>query len=932
MTEVQLDRPGVEVLQEFVATTPTILRPSLAACIVGPCKQVVEAVLDDGSFNAGSLLSVPARLTTPWVSTPFQYTGVGGKNLVLSINNAPPQPIALPGTDPTAAQIADAIRTAAISGLSARVETSGTQQRVVLETAMSGDNAALSVASATPSAVLTGLGLAGGQASNGASGYNNAYELRIQISDYPNPRSNLADLKVDYSSVRVFVNPGNGRPYEVLRSEGILRGARSQVTVADDGDGDSLSPYLDFAGADFHAGATRARLEGNADITALNFANQVQGKVLRISLNGGPLQTLVVPNTVTDAAGLTAALNGLLGTGVASVNATHLVLTIPSGFGGTETSVRVDKDNSSADLLTALGLTNAGGPLENTDTVRGGAFAPVVGDEVWVDGLRIGQIVEVPATPVNRLRLDAERLLTYTGASWYVVAKGLDNNASSATRPSSNLVIDENTGTITIRAGLFHDTAGMPTHAQGLSTYLAYDALRLDVTPRKADGDFNVLRIGSLTELEEKLAPISTENPLALGMYFALLNSPGLEVMGCGVDTTNDDAPYGTVEAYARAFEFLESKELYNIVPLTHDAEVGQLAAVHVAAMSEPTNGLERATILNPLRPSRRSNTLVASGPRANVAGPPSDVVQTGLANLQALLAAAGKPGPAYTEDDAVFLELEGDANRYLVEGVASGGVTVNNGPLVKNSDGFYLDGGGSPVFNELIVDRPFSVFIRGALVSNHTEEAAAYGDLGRGYKSRRVICTAPDTAKTTLDGLEQMVPGFYMAAGLAGRKAAKNPSQPLTEDSLIGFTGVVGAQERYSEPQLRIMAGGGIWIFYQEADGQPVRTRHQITTDVSTLLTRESSILDALDYAAKTLRTTFRNFIGRYNITTGLMESLNLVADGVRDFLVSNGVFASFNVVAFEQDASEPDAITAIIDVETLKPLNKLRITLRVT
>jgi hypothetical protein len=928
---LQLDRPGVEVIQEFVATAPTILRPSLQACIVGPCKQVMEAVLDDGTLNSDALITTPARFTTPYLTTPFQYVGVGGSTLLVSVHNGPLQPIAFSGSNLTPEQIVDQVLTAAISGLTARVETSGVQKRVVLETVAKGDNASLTVGAQSGAPLLVALGLAPGQQARGISGYNNTQTLRIQASDYPDPRGNQKDLKIDYSSVRVFLNPGTGSPREVTRSTGFLRGAQSAVTVFDDGDGDALSPYYDFAGADFAGTATRARVEGTAALTGADFT-AMRGKVLRMGINGEPFQTLVVPDSVTDAAGLTSALNALFGAGTAAVANDHLVLTPGSGFGGQQSSIHIDRDASNAQLLTALGLTGNGAPFEGADIARGTAHAPRVGDEVWANGLRLGTIVEVPPTPNNRLRLDTERLVTYSAASWYIIARDLDNNAATSDRPASDLVIDDETGTIEIRAGLFTDTAGVPTKSQGLLTYLAYDALRLDVTPAKKASDFNLLRIGSLTDLEDKLAPIDTQNPLALGMYYALLNAPGLEVTGCGVDEVNANAPEGTTDSYARTFEYLESKDIYTIVPLTHSPEVGEIAAVHTKAMSEPQNGLERVVFINPMRPTRRANVLVASGPRANVSAPPTDTVQTGIANLQALLAAAGKPGPTYTEDDGVFLALGSDNRRYLVESVSSGQITLNNGPFTKNTDGFYFDNEGDPVFDELIVDRPFSIAVRGAVVTNRTEEAAAYGDLGRGYKSPRVRLLAPDTVKTTLDGLESAVPGYYAACAVAGRISAKNPSQPLTEDPIAGFTGVVGTQERYSEPQLRMMAGGGVWILYQDADGQPVRTRHQLTTDVSTLLTREASITDAVDYAAKTLRSTFRNFVGRYNITTGLIEALNLVCDGVKDFFIQNSIFSRFEVVQIQQDVNNPDEINIVVDIITLKPLNKIRLTLRVT
>lgn len=928
----QLERPGVEVIQEFVAATPTILRPSLPACIVGPCRQVVEAVTDTGSLDSEALVSVPARLVSPYVSTPFQFAGIGGNSLYLSVNNGPLVQLLLPGTNPTAAQIVDTVLTAAAVGLTAKVETSGTQQRVVIETTSKGENATLRVGAGTHSSILTAFGLTLGYTVVGAGGYDNSKVLRIQAADYPDPRTNIKDLQIDHDSIRVFIAPGAGSPREVLRSETVLTGAATAVAMQDDGDGDSLSPYFNFTGANFSASPTKARAEGTVDTTGITYATDVHGKVLRMSVGGEVPQTLVFPTSVVDQATLLASINALWGAGTATVTSTHLVLNVTGGFGGIESVIKIDKDVSTPGLLTALGLTTSGGPFETTDVVRGTAFKPIVGDEVWIDGVRVGLITEIPTTPTNRLRLDVERLLTFTGASWSVMAKGLNGSPASSTRPSSDLIVDENTGTLAIKHNLFVDTAARATVAKDLNVYLAYDALRLDVTPAKKASDFNLLRIGALSALEDELAPVDTQNPLALGLYYALLNAPNLEVTGCGVDETNDGAPEGTADAYARAFEFLESKEIYAIVPLTHSSDVGSIAAVHANVMSEPANGLERIALLNPMRPTRKASTLVASGARANVNGPPSDVVQTGVANLQALLAAAGKPGPNYTEGDGVYLMFEGDANHYLVQGVASGAVTVNNGPLADNQDGFYFEGEGSAIFEEILVDRPFTVAIRGAAVANRTDEAAAYGDIGRGYKSKRVIVVAPDTAKTTLDGLEAAVPGYYMAAALAGVKSSKLPSQPMTEGTIAGFTGVVGSQERYSEPQLRIMAGGGIWIMYQDADGQPVRTRHQLTTDVGTLLTRESSITDALDYAAKTLRSTFRNFVGRFNITTGLIEALNLVCDGVRDFFITNGIFAAFDVVALEQDAGDPDQLSVIADVHTLKPLNKIRITMRVT
>lgn len=1024
-----IERPSVQVIQEFQTVSPTTLVPTLPACIVGPAKQVIEAVQDDGSLNSEAQVALPARIPFAWVSSPFEYTGIGTDALEVAVNNGAAETITFDtGPDLTATEVVDAINEAAIPGLLAVLETSGTQQRAVIQTVATGENASLEIGSGTAADVLTAFVVTAGYRNTGATGYTNYIALRLAVADYPDPRNNIDDLVIDYDTARVFINDGAGNVREVSRTQAFLDGATSAVSVQNDGDGDNLSPYLNFSGAVFRNAAaqlvgnidlsstfgalnttsaifsmngaapvtvnfaglasaadvvtaintafgatvaslgtgnvlvltstvsgvsssfertggtatagnlglatgayaagkpSRARAQGDADLTLLTFATDVHDRVLRMSIDGDQFQQLVMPDTIASAADVVTAINALWA-GVASLNgANELVLRSPSTFGGRESSIRIDKDASDATLLTNLGLTGAGEPFENTSVVYGAAFSPQVGDEVWVDGIRLGTITEIPASPTNRLRLSSEQLLSYTGATWTIIAKGLDNSMASATRPSSELVVDENSGTIRIASELFRQTNGDATLAGPLNTYLAYTALRRDVSPLGTD--FNLVRHGTTTALEEELGPLDTQNPLGLGMYFALLNAPGVEVTGCGVDAASDTEPEGTLAAYVRALEYLESKDVYAIAPLTHSNDVGQAAQIHVDELSKPENGLERIAILNPRRPTRKSDTLVASAPTANVAGTPTNVVATGIANLQSLLAALGFPGPTYTESDGIFLEFESDTNKYLVESVSGALVTVNDGPLSASND-FFLDGGGSPVFTSAVVDRPVSVKIRGGALANRTDEATAYADIARGYLDRRVITTAPDTAKASIDGLETVIPGYYLSAGLAGKMSAVQPQQPLTEETVAGFSGVIGATDRYSELQLKMMSGGGLWVFYQEAQGQPVKTRHQLTTDMSTIEKREASITRALDFTAKFLRVGLRNFIGRFNISTNVQDAVSITLDGLAAFLVRQGVLSELRVNAIRQSQSAPDTLEIDITVGVLYPLNYIRITL---
>lgn len=914
MATPTIPRPGVKVFQEFQTTSPTVVVPSLPPVIVGVAKQVVEAVQDDGSLNSSTFTTLPARIAFPFVTDPFQYTGVGATTLELSINNGPTVTITFPAGDLTPEEIKAHIDSQSIPGLVVVTEESGLQKRTVLETSARGQFAKLEVVGGTMLA-LTPLFDAlgdGGLVSIGLDGYNNAYVADLLLSDYPDPRSNLSELDIDFDTVRLFLDTGNGSFREILKSQAFLRGATDAVSVFDDGDGDNLSPYIDIASATMTASAAAAAV---TDTVVGTFPGSFEGLSLDISVDGGSPQRITFSTGVANMAALAAEINAVLGQTVASDTAGDLVLTSPTV--GAESSINILSTSSSA-LLTALGAGFAAGLTEGTP------FPVAVGDALWVDGVQAGLVTEVVSD--TRIRLDSEKILTFTGSRYYFVALAdMDNAAATSSRPSSELVVDVDSGTIKVARGVFRDTAGVPTAASSVGLYLGYTALRQDVSA--ASEDFTMVRSGSLTDLQAQLEPIDTQNPLGLGMYFAQLNAPGIEVQGLGVDEASDTEPEGTLDGWGRAYEYLESKDVYAIAQLTHSLDVAHLAAAHVTAMSDPENGLERVVITNPSRPARVSNTLIASGALGNATAATS-VFNTSVPNLPALIAAAGLGVGPYTIADNLFLELEQDTNKYLITAVSGSQVTLSVGALAGNTDTFYFDDAG-PAFASAIVDRPFSVAIRGAAVANLTEEATAYADIARGFANRRVVCMAPDKVKATIDGLETLLEGYYAGAALAGLTASKSPQDPLTNVGLTGFTGVQGSNDRYSELQLKIMDGGGLWVLIQEADGQPVITRHQLTTDMSSIEKREYSITTAVDFTAKFVRQALKNFIGRFNITTGVKDSVNSVLDGIGKYLVEQGAVQHFTINSLRQDEAQPDRLIIDVNLGVLYPLNEIQVTL---
>lgn len=927
MSVPTIPKPGVKVIQDFQTVSPTVATPTMPACILGAGFQIVEAVDDTGALNSEALINTPAKLFFPFVAA--TYTGLSTTTFQFSVNNGPTVTVTFDagaaGADITPAEAQADFVAAAIPGIVAKTETSGGLTRLVIETVATGQFASLQVVGGTsvPAPVST---LAAGLTSIGQDNYSNFYALQANLADYPDPRSNLDELTIDYTTVRAFLDLGAGNFREVLRTESLLQGATSAVTVVNDGDGDNLSPFVQFASADFTATPAAAVGTGTVDLSGITYGGAgpfATGLQLILSIGGGDPQTITLDATIVDETALVAAINApFVGTPASLTGGNLLVLTSTLANGGVESSVRVDP-NSTA--LTTLGLDTVGGPFETADVIFGAPFVPTIGDRVVVDGVTVGSITEVASGGnVDRLRLDTELLLTFTGAQWYIVATGLENGPSTATRPSSDLQVDEDSGAIIIKHHLIHDAAGVPT-AAARNTYLGYNALRRDIS---SEGEgFSLLRYGGLSALEADLAPIDTQSPLSLGMYFAMLNAPGLEVTGVGVAETSATEAEGTLDAFTAGFEFLESKDVYAIAPMTHNINVARIGQAHVVEMSKKENGGERVMFFNPDRPTRNANTILASGAEANSSGS-SSIVDTGVANLPALMAAAGLGAGPYTIADNVFLELESDTNKYLVLSVSGSLVTVSTGALAGNDDAFYAEP-SSPAFATAIVDRPFSIGVRGDVLANLTEEAIAYAEIARGFLERRVIVTTPDTAVSEIDGLEQRIEGYYLNAALAGLTSSKAPQDPMTNVALTGFSGLVGATDRYGETQYRIMDGGGLWSMVQEKANSPITTRHQLSTDMSSIEKREFSITTAVDFAAKFFRQGLRNFIGRFNVTGNVQDAVSITLDGLGAFLVSQGVLSRVAVNRVIQLESAPDNMEIDVTLGVFYPLNEVQLRL---
>jgi hypothetical protein len=466
--------------------------------------------------------------------------------------------------------------------------------------------------------------------------------------------------------------------------------------------------------------------------------------------------------------------------------------------------------------------------------------------------------------------------------------------------------------------------------------YLSYTAIRKDLSALATQA--SLIRIDSQSQLESVMSPITTQNPLALGMFFALVNAPGVQITGLGVDAVSADAPFGTPEAYTRAAELLEAFEVYALAPLTHDQTVAQIFKTHTQFMSEPAQKGERITLFNSEQPANALDALVASGTEGNTTGSSGLTFDTGIPNLSALLLAKGvSPVGTIPASSGVFLDIGSDAKNYSIASISGSIVTIRTtfGPT-DNVDSFYATTAlNIPPLPAQLIDEAFAVKVRGAalVTPDNTPDkqkiAETYAALSQSYGDRRFWHTAPDQAAATIEGIEQIVNGFYMNAAIAGMIGQQPPQQSFTNFPMAGFTRVLGSNDFFSESQMNVMAAGGTYIIVQDAQSAPLISRMALTTDLTSVETRTDSITKVVDFTAKFLRRSLKNFIGRFNITQAFLDQLGTVIGGVGGFLVETGVLVGFNLNNIVQDEDAPDTVLVDVLIDPPYPCNYIRVTL---
>lgn len=464
--------------------------------------------------------------------------------------------------------------------------------------------------------------------------------------------------------------------------------------------------------------------------------------------------------------------------------------------------------------------------------------------------------------------------------------------------------------------------------------YVSYRALRLDVSSGAAEA--NLLSFESEDDLSTRLSPVTTDNPLALGVYFALLNSAGTTVKAIGVDEVSATKPDGTLEAYVSAFDFLAGQDVYCLVPLTQDPAVHQVLQTHIDTASARENKHERIGFISRALPLYAAAVTVASGTAGNTGAGFAD----GTGSTEAFTSSTDFEAAEVLEGDILVVST-------LADDTTLTAVTGTDGPLygllidaVNADDSYTLDidttdyeAGDltlSDSWNSL-VDVTFTAYRAGSAITAKSDQVAALEAVGPGIEDRRVFFQWPDQCVADVDGSSTVLDGFYRSAAWAGKVSGTSPSQGFSNLSIAGFTALKHSNGYFTEGQLDNMAGSGMWIDIQEASSGPITCRHQLSTDVSSIQKREASITRTIDYVASFLRLALTKKVGKFTITQQFLDSLATQIQALGRYLVEAQVLKSFSLSSIAPNADAPDTVDITVVITPYFPCNYIALVMQI-
>ena len=215
---------------------------------------------------------------------------------------------------------------------------------------------------------------------------------------------------------------------------------------------------------------------------------------------------------------------------------------------------------------------------------------------------------------------------------------------------------------------------------------------------------------------------------------------------------------------------------------------------------------------------------------------------------------------------------------------------------------------------------------IFGTPVGTEPNEAA---EKALSYHNARMTMVYPDGGVIGLldeEGteIEHVVGGEFLAAALVGLNVspAYDVATPMTRKTIAGFKRLF---RRMDETTMDMVANSGVTVI---EDTNPVlRVRHCLTTDMTSALTRELSILTIRDYVQQAMRFALEQYIGQKYLSK-LNNDIAITANAIMQQLVQREIIVAATSATVQTDRADPTMALVEISYAPVFPLNYIKVT----
>lgn len=438
--------------------------------------------------------------------------------------------------------------------------------------------------------------------------------------------------------------------------------------------------------------------------------------------------------------------------------------------------------------------------------------------------------------------------------------------------------------------------------------------------------------------------PYHVENPLGIACT----------VMAANTDTAIYFMPIESEDevGFLKALAKLESQDVYNVCLLSQSITIQGYGKSHVDGMSTALRGKWRVLWANLAEPTEAISSVFKGGSLQVDVTITSGAVVSGSTvffydakqNFNDLLSigdyikiesqdnvASTLPSTNSTETTVGTVTTYSRIYRVL-EIINASKIKLETVPYM-GSDAVY----SNVAVSSLVTEAGVSYIGQYTAIKALTvaEQALYIANIAASFADRRVLLISNGESVISIDSLPHTLPGYYIAAALAGLSSGTLQHQPLTNISITGVLGVRGGSDKYDETLQGLIAAGGGWLVVQtEKDKSLPYTWQQLSTSQGGWKEQEFSITKNVDEVSKALVGQERDLWGKNNVNEVTIAAFQTNAVSVldrrktttyngRDGSYLGAPLTAYSFSGVTQDTLIPGVVYADISLEPASPLN---------